>query len=146
VIYATEPGRGGLAMTVRAGGNDWDLARARFTAPPEVASGAPLVLEPGSGPRTFDLRCEATGGGALVKSITIEPDRYDFEVAVRLEPGPGLPKIDAYTIGWQTAAAHRATRQEDETLGDGGRRSATGPQASADFRRSNRSQGRHDSC
>jgi hypothetical protein len=73
-VYATEPGRGGLAMTVRAGGDDWDLARGAFHGATEVASGAPLVLGPGSGPRTFDLRCEATGGGALVKSITIDPD------------------------------------------------------------------------
>jgi hypothetical protein len=94
-------GRHALGLVLRGGGAEWDLSRARFDAAPGAFDpDGRLVLEAGSGPRTFELRCAAAGGGAVVERYTIDPDRYDFQVDLSLAPGPGLPRIESYELSW----------------------------------------------
>lgn len=93
--------RHALGLVLRGGGTEWDLSQARFdVAPGAFDPDGRLVLEAGSGPRSFELRCEAAGGGAVVERYTIDPDRYDFQVDLTLVPGPGLPRIEGYEIAW----------------------------------------------
>jgi YidC/Oxa1 family membrane protein insertase len=98
--FAAQPGQYGLGLTVRAPGVTWDLSRARFEPQPAVPG--TITLAAGAAPYTLALRSAAAGGGAIVKRFTFQPDRYDFQVDLQLEPGAGLQGIDSYTLEWST--------------------------------------------
>jgi YidC/Oxa1 family membrane protein insertase len=98
-----DPEHNGLGLMLRGGGNEWNLDAARFDpSPGDFDADGKLRLETGGGARTIVLRCPAQGGGALLKRFTVDPDRYDFGFDLQLEPGPGLPRIEGYTLGWTT--------------------------------------------
>jgi YidC/Oxa1 family membrane protein insertase len=110
------PGGHALGIVLRGGGTSWDLSSARFEPQPGAfGTDGVLSLAAGSGARSFELRCAATGGGALVERFTIDPDRYDFGVELHLEPGPGLPNVEAYTLEWTTGMpVTESNSKEDE--------------------------------
>jgi len=100
---ASVPGRSALGMALRSQGTVWDLSAARFDPEPGAfGADGRMTLVAGSGPRTVSFRSAAAGGGALVKRFTFDPDRYDFQLDLAVEAGPGVPAVDGYTLEWST--------------------------------------------
>lgn len=107
-----------LGLRLRTPQGETNVNNARF----ELVSGAVdaqgvLQVAAGSGPQTLVLRAEAQGGGAVVKTFTFDPARYDFTVDLKFEPGPGMPaRLDAYVLEWTAGVPMtEANHKEDET-------------------------------
>jgi YidC/Oxa1 family membrane protein insertase len=112
-----EAGVGGLALRLRTPAGDLGLDAAAFEPEPGVfgADGV-LRLDAGADARTVTLRATANGGGAIVKRYTFHPDQYVFDFTVAFEPGPALPRVDAYQLEWTTGMPiTEGTAREDET-------------------------------
>jgi YidC/Oxa1 family membrane protein insertase len=112
---AATPGRHALGLALRGPGAGWDLAGARFVPEAGAFTERTLKLAAGSGPRTVTFRCDAAGGGALLKRFTFDPDHYDFQLEVAAEAGPGMPAVDSYTLDWSAGMAPtEGSAREDE--------------------------------
>jgi YidC/Oxa1 family membrane protein insertase len=112
-----------LGLTLHTPEGDLDLSRVRFDpVPGDVAdavagadSSVRLVrLAHASGSRTFRLRAQAEGGGAILKSFVVDPDRYDFQVQLQMERGPRIPNVDRYTFEWSTGLPVTEETKDDE--------------------------------
>ena len=105
----------GLQVATPQGSRSLDAARFD-AAPGDFDAAGVLRLAAGSGPRTIALRCDAGGAGAVVKRITVDPSRYDFEVGLEFETGAALPRVDSYTLEWTTGMPFtESNSKEDET-------------------------------
>jgi len=87
-----------LAVVLRGRSGDIDLAGVRFDPVREVMS--PVQLQAGSGPFELEMRAAAAGGGAVVKRFRVDPDRYDFEMQLEIEPAGVLADVESYTLEW----------------------------------------------
>lgn len=105
----------GLRLITPQGESRVDQARFELAAGDVDAQGV-LHVATGSAPQTLVLRAEAQGGGAVVKTFTFDPARYDFTVNVKFEPGAGMPaRLDAYTLEWSTGMPMtESNHKEDE--------------------------------
>jgi YidC/Oxa1 family membrane protein insertase len=116
-VGSREAGVGALALRLRTPAGDVALDAAAFEPEAGVfgADGV-LRLDAGAQPLTVTLRATATGGGAIVKRFTFHPDQYAFDFGVAFEPGPALPRVDAYQLEWTTGMPiTEGTAREDET-------------------------------
>ncbi len=113
---ATVPGRHALGVMLRGSGGAWDLSSAKFEPEPGAfGADGRRTLAAGSGPFSVTFRCPASGGGALLKRFTFDPDRYDFQVDLAAEPGLGMPSVDSYTLDWSAGMpATEGNPREDE--------------------------------
>lgn len=111
--------RGGahaLGLTLKTSSGEVSLDQARFDIDGDAGTGGTVRLAAGDRPRVITLRCVANGGGAVVKRFTFYPDQYTFDVEVAAEAGPGMPRIEAYSLEWTTGMpVTEQSPREDET-------------------------------
>jgi YidC/Oxa1 family membrane protein insertase len=78
-----------------------DLTTVRFTLVEGLQGPDGVVrLDESSGPVTLSFRCEANGGGAVIKRFTFHPDRYDIDFDLQLERGAALQQVESWTLAW----------------------------------------------
>ncbi len=105
----------GLLVATPQGNRSFDAARFD-AAPGDFDATGVLHLAAGSGPRTITLQSDAGGAGAVIKRITVDPSRYDFEVGLEFQTGPALQRVDSYTLEWTTGMPFtESNTKEDET-------------------------------
>ena len=105
---------GALAWKLHTPAGDVDLSRARFEPAMDVPASGTVEVAAGSEPRRLTLRCPADGGGAVLKHFVFDPGSYAFRVELEVEPGPGMPRVERYTLAWTRGLPTTEVNQSDD--------------------------------
>jgi YidC/Oxa1 family membrane protein insertase len=107
-------GSSALGLRLQTLDSTLDLRHARF----DVVSGVPAsgVLEIGAGeePKRLTMRATAKEGGALLKHFIFDPETYSILVELELDAGPGLPRVDRFSLEWTEGLESTETNQKDD--------------------------------